>query len=268
MIKLKLRIPNTHKHIIERQKRERKSWYGMMVQYDWSYHPWIKWKTYCLLAWVDDATGKTVLQFAKWETLKDIFSYRKNYFICFGKPEIIYVDRHASYKVNHPEDQFSKEMKTRFERWMKALWILVIFSKQPQGKGRVERSFKTHQDRLVKELAYNNINNYEDAQKFLDEKYMKEYNKSFWKKAKDPKDYHKKISKKELENLEWYFAEVQQRILRRDWTIMYKWKIFQLKKWQSLPWWYQLTINESIYWNIKIYSWTAELEFHEISSRR
>jgi hypothetical protein len=35
---------------------------------------------------------------------------------------------------------------------MQELGIKVTFAYSPQAKGRVERSFKTHQDRLVKEL--------------------------------------------------------------------------------------------------------------------
>jgi hypothetical protein len=61
-------------------------------------------------------------------------SFEKN-----GKPRIIYVDCHATYKVNNPNDQFNEEMKTRFKRGMEALGVLVIYSKCPQGKGRVER---------------------------------------------------------------------------------------------------------------------------------
>jgi hypothetical protein len=61
-------------------------------------------------------------------------SFEKN-----EKPRIIYVDRHATYKVNNPNDQFNEEMKTRFKRGMEALGILVIYAKLPEGKGRVEK---------------------------------------------------------------------------------------------------------------------------------
>jgi len=39
----------------------------------------------------------------------------------YGKPKAIYLDCHATYKVNHPEDQFDYEMKTRFQRAMEKL---------------------------------------------------------------------------------------------------------------------------------------------------
>jgi hypothetical protein len=45
----------------------------------------------------------------------------EDYFIRYGKPESIYVDRHATYKVNHERDMFDKEMITRFQRAMRKL---------------------------------------------------------------------------------------------------------------------------------------------------
>ena len=60
-------------------------------------------------------------------------SFEKN-----GKPMSIYVDRHATYKVNNPNDQFNEEMKTRFKRGMETLGVTVIYAKCPEGKGRVE----------------------------------------------------------------------------------------------------------------------------------
>jgi hypothetical protein len=50
----------------------------------------------------------------------------------YGKPKAIYVDCHASYKVNHPQDQFDEETKTRFEKGMNKLGIDVIFAKSPE----------------------------------------------------------------------------------------------------------------------------------------
>jgi len=61
-------------------------------------------------------------------------SFEKN-----GKPKILYVDRHSTYKVNNPNDQFDKEMKTRFKRGMESLGVEVVYAKCPEGKGRVER---------------------------------------------------------------------------------------------------------------------------------
>jgi hypothetical protein len=68
---------------------------------------------------VDDATGDIVeAKFGESERLEDVIAYWERYFKKNGKPASIYLDRHASYKVNYPQDQFSEEMLTRFKRAM------------------------------------------------------------------------------------------------------------------------------------------------------
>jgi hypothetical protein len=60
-------------------------------------------------------------------------SFEKN-----GKPMGIYVDCHATYKVNSPSDQFDREIKTRFRKKNGHIRGQVIYAKCPEGKGRVK----------------------------------------------------------------------------------------------------------------------------------
>lgn len=108
----------------------------MMVQFDGSYHDWLETgEKRCLLAAVDDATGDTLeASFTQSERLVDVIAFWENYFRKHGKPASIYLDRHSSYKVNHPQDQFSEEMVTRFKRAMTYLGVAVIYAKSAQGK--------------------------------------------------------------------------------------------------------------------------------------
>jgi hypothetical protein len=48
-------------------------------------------------------------------------TFWREYFMRYGKPGVIYVDRHATYKVNHERDWFDEEMVTRFQRAMRRL---------------------------------------------------------------------------------------------------------------------------------------------------
>jgi hypothetical protein len=50
-----------------------------------------------------------------------MIKFWREYFLDNGKPECIYVDCHATYKVNHEKDMFDKEMITRFQRAMRKL---------------------------------------------------------------------------------------------------------------------------------------------------
>lgn len=95
----------------------------MLVQFDGSYHDWLEnGEMKCLLCALDDATSKVIFaRFVNGESLQDVFEFWKEYMRKFGKPMAIYLDRHSSYKVNHPNDQFDHEMKTRFQRAMESL---------------------------------------------------------------------------------------------------------------------------------------------------
>jgi hypothetical protein len=269
MIKQWLWLASKRKMIIARQKRERRPWYGMLIQFDWSYHDWIEnWEMKCLLVAIDDATSKVVFaRFVDWESLKDIYEFWKEYMKRFGKPKSVYLDRHASYKVNHPNDQFDYEIKTRFQRAMESLWISIIYSKEPEGKWRVERWFWTHQDRLVKEMRFVDILCYDDANDFLEKYYIQKHNNKFSVIAKETWDFHTELTDEEFIELEWIFAKVTNRTLRRDGTIAYMNKTYQILRNQTLLSWYTITVKESIYGHIRLFTWTKELLFTETKYR-
>ncbi|MDR2781901.1 MAG: hypothetical protein LBB21_05635 [Holosporaceae bacterium] len=129
-------LPKERKKKVEHTTRPRRPGYGMMVQFDGSYHPWLMTgEEACLLIAVDDATGDIIhTRFGKNERLKDVIVFWEEYFERYGKPSSIYLDRHASYKVNHPQDQFDDEMLTRFQRAMNYLGVEIIYARSSQGK--------------------------------------------------------------------------------------------------------------------------------------
>lgn len=64
------------------------------------------------------------------------------------------------------------------QRACNELGIEIIFANSPQGKGRIERSFDTFQDRLEPELRLNNIKDMASANRYLqDVCVQKEYRK-------------------------------------------------------------------------------------------
>jgi hypothetical protein len=62
---------------------------------------------------------------------------------------------------------------------MKQLCIEMIPAYSPEARGRSERAFGTHQDRLTKELAAAGITTIEQANQYLLDVYMPAYNKEF-----------------------------------------------------------------------------------------
>lgn len=261
-------LPRKQKHSVKRQTRTRKEWYGVMVQFDGSYHDWIEsWEVCCLLAAVDDATGDIIeATFTKSERLIDIIEFRENYFKKHGKPASIYLDRHSSYKVNHSQDQFSEEMLNRFQRAMVYLGIEVIYAKSAQWKWRVERKFAVLQDRGIKELRLAHIKNYETAQEYLSTVVVPELNKKFREQPKIQWDFHMQFTPKDRDYFERYFAKETHRIINNAWVIQYMNKKYQIPRWQELAWTKKVIILESHMGNIQIRSWTIKLPFTILSS--
>jgi transposase len=245
-----------------RTKRERKEYFGDMLQIDGSFHEWFispnitnkEDRKVCLLSLIDDATNTMELMFDKQETTKCASLLLWKWIKKYGIPLSIYCDRRNMYITDSDRSREKTELnnpKGFFRQMCNNLNILVIQANSPQAKGRVERSNKTHQDRLIKLMRLKNIKNIEEANKYLDEEYIEEHNKRFAvainsnKKGGGAKnhnaniaigtdsdvsivDAHRKLDKNITLNDVCYVEEVRK--LRNDWTISFKGKWYQLKK--------------------------------------
>jgi len=166
--------------------RERRPCLGMLVQLDGSDHPWFEDRAprCVLVAYIDDATSRILhAEFAEVEDTLTLMRTTKAYLERHGRPIAFYVDKDSIYKVNRPakleSDPTLPEPMTQYTRAMEELGIEVAWAHSPQAKGRVERSFKTHQDRLVKELRLAGISTIAEANRFLRERYVPEHNERF-----------------------------------------------------------------------------------------
>ena len=212
------------------QLRERRSKYGELIQIDGSPHDWFEGrnKKCCLLAYIDDATGSVWCKFAETESYKTVLLATKDYCLRYGKPASFYTDRGGVFKVNlnNPDNI----LKTQFERGLKELDIKIIHARSPQAKGRVERFYKTAQDRLVKEMRLKNISKIEKANVFLEKEFISKFNQKYAKEPLNKNSLFRKTTSKELEQA---LCLKEQRVLRNDFTIRYKNKILQLNKQQK-----------------------------------
>lgn len=230
------KIWNPKKRKLNKQyrcQRERKSNPGEMIQFDGCYHFWFenRGEEYCLLSGIDDATGKPIkLEFAKSESVKDVFAYWKQYIKQYGKPVAIYLDKFSTYKINHKNAQDNHELLTQFQRACNELGIVLITAHSPQAKGRVERPFKTFQDRLVKDLRLKKISTIEEANRFLEKFWTKDYQKRFAVKPKKETDLHRKLTQKELADLDAIFSIQSIRKVKNDFTVQFKNQWYQLSK--------------------------------------
>jgi hypothetical protein len=214
-----------------RSWRERKECYGEMQQFDGCYHKWLesRGEEICLLGSIDDATGKiTKLKFGTSESVMEVFDFWKGYVETNSKPISIYLDKFSTYKINHKNAKDNSELMTQFQRACLDLGINLISAHSPQAKGRIERLFETLQDRLVKELRLQNINDIETANKFLQETYINDFNKRFSVVPAKDANLHKPLTKYDEENLDKIFSIQSERQVKNDFTIQFKNDWYQL----------------------------------------
>lgn len=220
--------------------RPRRMCLGEMVQLDASYHDWFEGRgpKCALLSFVDDATSTLRwAQFVQGEDTVTLMASTKAYVLRYGRPVSLYADRHGVYKVNDKYALTEPILRdphpmTQFGRAMAELGIELIPAFSPQAKGRVERSFRTLQDRLIKEMRLRGISSVEQANRFLEDVFIPFYNKRFGVEAQSPVDVHRPL--RSQHNLDSIFSLKTERRIINDFTIRLKGKHFQILKNQSV----------------------------------
>lgn len=214
-----------------RKWRERKAYFGEMVQMDGSHHNWLEGRgpECVLMGYSDDATGTVYCRFYPYEGTMPAMESFRYYIRKYGIPMSLYLDKHTTYKSPAKqtiEDQLNdREPMSQFERAMRDLGVEVIHAHSPQAKGRIERLFKTLQDRLVKEMRLKGIKTIEEANEFL-KCYLPRYNKKFAVAPANAGNLHMKVPKGlKLQDI---LCVRTERTLRNDFTIAHKKRLYQI----------------------------------------
>ncbi len=215
-----------------RQWRQRKDYFGEMAQVDGSYHDWLEGRGpwLVLMGYVDDATGNTFGRFYDYEGTMPAMDSLMRYIEKYGIPQSIYLDKHTTYKSPRKQtikEQLRNEMPmTQFGRAAKELGIIMIHANSAPAKGRVERGFGTHQDRLIKEMRLAGIKTKDEANEFL-EVYLPKHNKKFSvSPAKRGTLHRKPPGKEELKKI---LCIQTKRHLRNDAVIGHNSKFYQIE---------------------------------------
>ena len=172
----------------EHPVRPRRTAFGELVQLDASPHDWLSLgsldesnyrldRKIALHLAIDDATSQLLGgYFCQEETLVGYYQVVYQLLTKYGIPSTFYTDRRTIFEYRaklRVEDE-----NIQFKRACNELGVGIISTSVAQAKGRVERSFRTHQDRLINELKYAGITTIEDANKFLGG-YMAKHNKKY-----------------------------------------------------------------------------------------
>jgi hypothetical protein len=110
---------------------------------------------------------------------------------------------------------------------MKELGMQMIPAYSPQARGRCERNFGTWQGRLPQELRLAGISSMQEANQFLRERYLAEFNAKFAVPAKERGSAFRKASRSDLD---WIFSIQTERVVAQDNTIGFRDQVWQLEK--------------------------------------
>jgi len=215
-----------------RQWRERKAYCGEMVQMDGSHHDWFegRGKRCVLMGYIDDASSRVYARFYENEGTLSAMESFKRYGMKYGLPASIYLDRHAAYKAKGQatveEELAGREPMSQFERALEELGVRLIHAQSAPAKGRIERLFKTFQDRLIKEMRLRSIKNIPEANKFL-RQYLLVFNKRFSVAPLQSEDLHRQLPPGM--DLDKIFSVRTPRALRNDFTVVHEKKLYQIE---------------------------------------
>jgi hypothetical protein len=187
------------------------------------------------------------------EGVMPVFKFWMGYIQNNDLPLAIYLDKFSTYKINHKNAIDNFELKTQFQRATNQVGIKLITAHSPEAKGRVERIFKTLQDRLVKEMRLANISTMEEANTFLI-KYIPKFNTQFGVVPNRKADLHRKANKQIEKQLPSIFSRQSIRKVCNDYTIRFENQYFQLDKQQTATVYKKdvVTIEEHLDKSIKI----------------
>lgn len=167
--------------------RERRENAGELLQVDASKHYWLGEECGYLYLHgaIDDATGiVTSLVLMEQETILGYQLVLRDTIMRYGIPECLYTDYRTVFQSNKHlplEEQINgaEVEKPRFVKMLEHLGIDIKSTMDPRAKGRVERLWSTLQDRLVKELAKEHIKTMEEANRYINDVFLPDFNARF-----------------------------------------------------------------------------------------
>jgi len=157
----KLASPQKRRPRKYRSRRPPRPRFGMMALTDASRHDWLQGRgpELTLIGFQDDATSQILAAHFQLEPENTLGYLRALHAMitCHGVPLSLYRDRHSIFQRNDPhwtlaEQLAGKQSPTQLGRALEELGIEQIPAYSPPAKGRIERAWRTCQDRLVSEL--------------------------------------------------------------------------------------------------------------------
>jgi len=260
----KLRSPHRRRARKYRARRERKPRLGMMVLTDASREDWLEGRgpALTLIGYQDDASGQVLVCGFQLEP-EDTLGYLRQLRTLverYGVPLSLYRDQHGTFQRNDQhwtieEQMAGRQTPTQLGRVLEELGIESIRALSPQGKGRIERLWKTFQDRLKSELRLAGAATLEQANRVL-ERFRQDYNARFAVEAREAASDFRPLSKK----LNWdrMFSLRYERVVGKDHVIVFGARSIQLPSQKGQPGYAGARVELSHQLNGELHVWHGQ----------
>jgi transposase len=213
--------------------RPRRARYGELVQWDTSEHNWLEGrgeKLY-LISMIDDATSQLTARFVRHDSTEENLEHLRRYVEQHGRPVAVYTDKASLFQIapraihhrDAPEQQLSQ-----IGRALEELNVEWIAAHSPQAKGRIERSFKTAQDRLVKGLRRVGAKDLETANAYLEQVFLPLWNERFRYAPQMAGDAHRAVP--QGMNLDSVLSVRVSRTVTADYTVRWQGVIYRIER--------------------------------------
>ena len=211
--------------------RPRRNRCGELVQWDTSEHDWLEGRgseQLYLISMIDDATSRLYARFVLSDSTEENMRTLWSYVELYGRPLAFYTDKASLFRNNEKRrrdepgaDQDPAEMPpTQIGRALRELNITWIAAHSPQAKGRVERSFDTAQDRLVKEMRVAEVKTLQQANAYLAKEFLPWWNRTLVVEPASADDAHRALDKRY--HLAAILSHVETRQVKNDYTIQFE----------------------------------------------
>src|SRR5271169_6561822 len=241
-------VARGRKRGVHRKRRPRRPLPGMLLHIDGSRHRWFQdERCYDLIVLLDDATSEIYYaQLVEEESTVTVMAGLREVIERKGVFCALYSDRGSHFwltpKVGGKVDY---QRRTQVGRALHELGVQMIPAYSPQARGRSERNFSTWQGRLPQELRLAGCRTMEQANQFLRERYVGEFNRRFQVAAAQRGNAFVPCRSRDL-NL--VFSVQSERAVNRDNTVSFQNHTLQLERvgWRATLAGCQVTVHQHL----------------------
>lgn len=224
--------------------RARRPRRGELIQWDTSEHAWLEGRgieaqgqRLYLISMIDDATSRLHARFVLHDSTAENMRLLWSYLERNGRPLSFYTDKAGLFKtapkIPRDQKQLPREERdplppTQIGRALSELSVVWLGAHSPQAKGRVERSFGTAQDRLVKGLRVAGAKTLKQANTYLEAEFIPWWNQILTVEPASADDAHRPLDK--THSLAASLSCVEPRQVHNDYTIQFDNKLYQIDR--------------------------------------